>query len=195
MSETQKNQSKKRANDHVCPHTMAFMLDNWLRKIMQNPRRIVGEYIHEGDTVADLGCGPGFFSIEMAKIVGPKGKVYAADLQEQMLNHTRKKSLKHRTSDWMVFHRCQKDRVGLPLQNQADFILAFYMIHETPNPKSFLQEVKGFLKKGGKLLVVEPKMHVDEALFQEMVGQGQEVGLSVVNFPRKKGGRSVLFTV
>lgn len=202
MNNTTKDSKKNNGNDknmvcdaHVCPHKMAFMLDNWFRKLIQNPKKVVGEYIKEGDTVIDFGCGPGFFSTEMAKMVGKNGKVIAADLQEEMLVHVRKKAAAKNVTDRMEFHRCQKDRVGIPAEKIADFMLAFYMIHETPNPSAFLEEVKPLLKEGGKFLVVEPKMHVSQELYEEMIGQAKDAGFRVLDTPAKKGGRSVLLTV
>ena len=68
MNDTNKNDNRNDAcGAHVCPHTFSFVLDNWPRRIFLNPNRLVKEYIEEGDTVIDLGCGPGFFSISMAR--------------------------------------------------------------------------------------------------------------------------------
>ena len=175
---------------HVCPHTISFFLDNWFRKLIQNPKKIAGPYIKKGDTVVDIGCGPGFFSIEMAKLVGKNGKVIAVDLQEKMIAHVKKKAAKHGMLDRMEFHQCDADRIGL--NQKADFILAFYMIHETPSPLRFLEEARGMLKNGGQILVVEPKMHVSKSIFAQMLQDAEKAGLKAMAFPPKKGGRSVL---
>ena len=100
--------------------------------------------------------------------------------------------MKHHVSDRIRFHQCQSDRIGL--QCQADFILAFYMVHETPSPKETLKEMKQMLKPGGRLLVVEPKFHVSKALFQSMLTLAGAVGLQVIAFPKKMGGRAALFS-
>ncbi len=188
---TRNNQQGK--NDHVCPHKFAFMLDNWLRRIVQNPKRIVGEYLKAGDHVLDVGCGPGYFSIEMAKLVGESGKVIAADLQPQMLERVEKKAGKHKVQQRMEFHQCHATGIGL--KKKVDFILAFYMIHETGDSKAFLAEMKQLLNPGGKILIVEPKMHVTRELFESILDEAKEAGLKVAAFPEKKGGRSVLLTV
>ena len=88
---------KENGSGHVCPHQMAFMLDNPFRRLFQNPKRMLRPYIFEGSTVMDLGCGPGFITIDMAKLAGPKGKVIAVDLQEKMLAHVEKKAKKTRS--------------------------------------------------------------------------------------------------
>lgn len=192
MNEKQENVT---CNNHICHHRMAFMLDNFVRKLIQHPGRIVREYIKPGDTVIDLGCGPGFFSMEMAKLVGEAGQVIAADLQEEMLARVRQKADKKKLMRRLRFHKCQPDRVGLKLEDKADFMLAFYMIHETPDPMAFLNEVKSLLKKGGKFLVVEPKMHVNQEKYEQMIAMAQQSGYHVLGFPKKKGGRSVLLSI
>ncbi len=69
----------------VCPSEIAGILDNRIRRIFQEPEKILGPYVKKGMTVVDLGCGPGYFSISLATMVGNSGKVIAADLQERML--------------------------------------------------------------------------------------------------------------
>ncbi len=184
--------STEQKSDHICPHKFAFMLDNWFRKLLQNPKKILGEYINKGNTVMDVGCGPGFFSIDMAKMVGETGKVIAVDLQPQMLEKVKRKATRKGVVDRMTFHQCGSTGIGL--DQKVDFILAFYVIHETPNSKEFLAELKQMLNQGGKLLVVEPKMHVTQEKFDIMLKHAREAGLQVAGFPTGKGGRSVLFT-
>ena len=176
---------------HVCPHQIGFMLDNRLRRLIQNPARILGDYIRKGATVIDMGCGPGFFTIDMARMVGEDGRVIAVDLQEHMLLKVKRKADKYGVADRMEFHRCNSNSIGL--NKKADFILAYYMIHETPNPKGLLVELKDLLEDGGKLLIVEPKIHVSRKLFEAMLRDAEEVGLRVVELPKRKGGRSALF--
>lgn len=176
---------------HVCPHQIGFILDNRFRRFIQDPKKIVGEYIRKGATVIDMGCGPGFFTIDMSRMVGEDGRVIAVDLQEHMLLKVKKKADKYGVSDRMEFHQCQSNTIGL--NKRADFILVYYMIHETPNPKGFLAELKGLLKDSGKLLIVEPKIHVSRKLFESMLMEGEDVGLRIMDLPKKKGGRAVLF--
>ena len=181
----------KTERGHVCPHQIGFILDNPFRRLIQNPKKIVGEYIRKGNTVIDMGCGPGYFTIDMAKMVGENGRVIAVDLQEHMLFKVKRKAVKHGVSDRMEFHQCEPDTIGL--NRNGDFILAYYMIHEIPNPKGILAELKDMLKNNGKLLIVEPKMHVSKNLFDRMLDEANEVGLKIADIPKGKGGRSVLF--
>lgn len=177
-------------NTHICPHKFAFMLDNIFRRWLQNPKKIVGDYLRPGDTVIDLGCGPGFFTIEMAKIVGPAGRVIAVDMQAPMLARVAQKAKRHGVSDRVACHPCEAQHIGL--KAKADFILAYYMLHETPDPLVYLLQIKELMKADARLLVVEPGMHVSKRAFEQMARQTQEIGLIVLDRPPKKGGRSLL---
>lgn len=81
----------REGKNRICPVERAGRLDNRFRKWIQNPRKILSPYIEKGMTVLDIGCGPGFFSIEMAHLVGGSGRVIALDLQEGMLQKLNKK--------------------------------------------------------------------------------------------------------
>ncbi len=184
-------ESAKPHSSHVCPHKFAFMLDNWIRRLIQNPGKILNGYINPGDTVMDVGCGPGFFTIDMAKMVGPNGQVIAVDLQPEMLASTLKKAARKGVAGRVIAHRSKADRIGF--HQPVDFILAYYMVHEIPDPQAFFEEAKAMFKEGGRLLVVEPKMHVSKEAFEAMLEDGKKAGLKAVDFPLKKGGWSVLF--
>ena len=185
--------SIKKSQTHVCPHQISFFLDNWIRRLIQAPVKIVGPYIQEGNTVIDMGCGPGYFTIDMARMVGAGGRVIAVDIQVKMLERVRKKAQKHGLSERIVCHTADTDQIGL--NQTADFILAYYMIHETTDTTKTLLELKTLLKDGGKILVVEPKMHVSRTAFENMNQIAASMGLKAVEFPKGKGGRCVVWTV
>jgi hypothetical protein len=90
----------------------------------------------------------------------------------------------------MEFHQCPQDRIDL--NRKADFILAYYMVHETPSITNFFSEVASMLKKGGQILVVEPWFHVNKPMFADTLKKAEAAGLAKVDFPKGKGGRSVL---
>ena len=189
----QNNNAVATGTPHVCPHQISFFLDNWIRRLIQNPKRIVGPYLQEGDTVIDMGCGPGYFTIDMAKMVGPEGRVIAVDIQAKMLQQVRKKAQKHGVAHRIDYHTAGMDNIGLG--KKADFILAFYMIHEVPDMTHTLEELKALLNNNGKILAVEPKMHVSKAGFKTMLDAAEEIGLKAIDFPKRKGGRSVVWSV
>jgi len=67
--------------ERICPVGQAWSLDNRLRRWLQDPRRILAPHVREGMTALDLGCGPGFFTLDLAWLVGPAGRVIASDLE------------------------------------------------------------------------------------------------------------------
>ena len=181
------NEDKK---NRVCPVERAGVLDFTLRKLLQNPKRILRPYIKEGMTVLDLGCGPGFFTMALARLVGKAGKVIAADLQEGMLAIVRKKIQNSAKADIVKLHLCRPEGTGL--SEKFDFILVFYILHEVPEPLLFLREIKDLLKTGGKVLLVEPKFRVSRDEFLESIGIMKQAGFAVLAEPKIRFSRTVI---
>lgn len=177
----------------VCPVELAGGLDNRFRRWFQNPRRILLPYIREGMTVLDVGCGPGFFSVEMARLVGESGRVFACDLQEGMLRLVRSKIEGTDLAKRMILHKCEENRIGL--SETVDFALAFYMLHELPDQGAFFLEVKTLLRPGGQLLVVEPPFHVSKSSFAETVKLALAVGFSSLECTGVPFSRTALLSV
>jgi len=180
------------AATHVCPVERAGMLDSWVRKLIHPVNKIVGEYVAPGSTVIDMGSGPGYFTIPMAELAGPGGRVIAVDMQQGMLDKIAAKIRGGALEERIRLHRCAEDSVGL--DTPADFILAFYMVHEAPSAERLLRELGSLLKPGGNMLVVEPVFHVTKKKFREMLVLAEGVGLKAVAHPKGKGGRAVLFS-
>jgi ubiquinone/menaquinone biosynthesis C-methylase UbiE len=178
---------------HICSWKHAFALDNPIRRLIHNPQKILGGYIEPGQTVLDVGCGPGAFSIAMAEMVGESGKVIAVDVQEEMLQIVREKAARQGLESRIVTHKSDSDRMGI--SEKVDFALAFYMVHEVPNAEAFLKEVASALKPRGKLLVVEPKMHVSADAFEKTIDIARQAGLSPITEPKIRFSRSELLSL
>jgi len=140
-------------NNGVCPVERAGSLDNRIRRWLQNPYKILGPYIEEGMTVLDIGCGPGFFSIDMAQMVGSTGRVIASDLQEGMLGKLRDKIKGTELEERIILHKCGKNKIAL--SENVDFVLAFYMVHEISNHDEFFSEIESLLRPNGQVFIVE----------------------------------------
>lgn len=177
-------------NIHVCPVEAAGGLDNKLRRWVQNPKNILNPFIKEGMSVLDLGCGPGYFSIEMAKMVTLSGKVIAADLQRGMLDKVKTKIENNELRKIIRLHQCEKDQIGL--QEQVDFVFAFYMIHEVPNQTKLFDEIKSILKPNGYFLICEPKFHVNKHNFSDMINKLHVSGFNIIQSPKVSFSRTVL---
>ena len=63
-------------------------------------------------TVLDLGCGPGFFSVDLALMVGKSGRVIATDMQEGMLRKLQQKIQGTDIEELILLHRCEPDKIG-----------------------------------------------------------------------------------
>lgn len=167
-------------NKQICPVERSGALNNPIRKLLQNPRKILEPFIHPGMTVVDLGCGPGFFTIEIAKMLKNQGKVIAVDLQAGMLEKVRQRM--NGFEETIDLHQCSVDKIGL--SEKADFILVFYMIHEVPNKEKLFDELKTILKPGGKLLIVEPKFHVRKIIFDKMAQLLSDKNFKMIQGPK-----------
>ena len=169
--------------NRVCPVECANSLDNRVRRWLQNPRTILAPYIKEGMTVLDVGCGPGFFSVEMAKMVGKSGKVVSADLQDGMLQKLSRKILGTELEKRIKLVKCDKDKINV--SDKADFILAFYMVHEVPDKDLFFKELKAILNDHGQLLLIEPKLfHVSKEEFRATTALAEMNGFTIYPGPR-----------
>jgi len=132
--------------------------------------------------VADIGCGPGFFSIDIARMVGSSGRVIAADLQEGMLAKLKEKIRGTELEERITLHKCREDKIGV--SESVDFALAFYMVHEVPDQTGFFNEIKSILKQNGRFLIVEPPFHVSRKAFEETIEKARAAGLKLVERPK-----------
>lgn len=174
----------------VFPVEQSGTLDNKLRRWLQDPRKILGPYIKEGMTVLDIGCGPGFFSVEIARMVGKSGRVIASDLQEGMLQKLKEKIQGTELEERITLHKCEAAKIGV-LEN-IDLVLAFYVVHEIPDQEGFLKEVISILKPDGKLFIVEPPFHVSKPAFEKMVEKAKDAGLIPVERPKVLFSKAVI---
>lgn len=177
---------------HTCPWWLAYSWDHRLRALLHDPKKIVLPYLREGDTAIDFGCGMGYFSFAMAKIVGSDGKVYAVDIQQKMLDILEKRSRKTTFHSNIV--RVLSEEVDIYVAAPVDFILSFWMLHEVENKETFLHNVYSLLKDSGKYLLVEPKIHTSQNLFDEEMELCQQSGFRMAAQPEISISRSVLFT-
>jgi ubiquinone/menaquinone biosynthesis C-methylase UbiE len=159
---------------------------------LQNPSAIVSPYVKEGMTVLDVGCGPGFFSIEMAKLVGPGGKVISADLQEGMLQQLAGKIRGTVLEERIKRVKCDKDKINV--LETVDFILAFYMVHEVPDKNSLFKQLRSVLRDQGQFLLVEPKLfHVSQEEFELTTRVAENNGFKSYPGPKLRLSWSAVF--
>ena len=176
---------------HVCPRWLCFTFDNVFRKLLQDPSKILRPYIKEGDTVLDVGPGIGYFTIPLAEMVGDRGRVIAADIQQEMLGAIKKRAKRRGMQERIDFKLSSPDSLGV--KTEVDFILAFWMVHEVPDKQRFLAELYSLLKDDGKFLMVEPKIHVTKAKFAQTVQLALETGFALDYSPYVFLSNSAMF--
>ncbi|MDP4192688.1 MAG: class I SAM-dependent methyltransferase [Bacteroidota bacterium] len=177
----------------VCPAKLAGTLDSNLRKIFQDPSKILSPYIKEGMTVLDMGCGPGFFTVEIAKMVGPSGKVIAADLQEEMLQILKKKIQGTELESRIKLIKADEDKINVT--DKVDFILIFFVAHEVEDKDKLFSQLRSVLKDDGKFLIVEPKhFHVSTEAFKLTLKKAKDNGFNVQPGPKHLFSQSAILT-
>lgn len=180
----------------VCPCWLGYFLINPLRRLGQNPRKILGPYLGEGMTALEPGPGLGYFTLEMARLVGSTGRVVAVDLQKKMVEGLRRRAAKAGLAERI---ECRLAGEGsLELSNyagRADFVLVFAVAHEVPDQRRFLGELASAMKPGGRLLLAEPKGHVSQADFAETLRLAAQAGLRVQSEPEISGSRTALLVM
>jgi SAM-dependent methyltransferase len=178
---------------NVCPWWLGYVLANPLRRLYQNPKNILAPYLHSGMTVVEIGPGMGFFTMDIARVVGDEGRVIAIDVQPRMLS-----GLRRRARRAALLHRIET-RLAPPggtgmedLEQSADFVLAFAVVHELPDMARLFDAAARSLKPGGWLLLAEPNGHVDRAAFSRTIAAAETSGLRVSANPSIRGSCTAL---
>lgn len=154
----------------VCPWWLGVFLLNPLRNRLHNPDEILGKYLRKGMRVLDIGCGVGYFTLPMARMVGEKGHVYSIDPQEKMIRWLKHRLVKAGLSKPVSARVCSMGSLQIDdLSGKIDFALAFAMVHEVPDKDRLLGEIYRSVKPGGFLLIAEPKGHVSKDGFERSV--------------------------
>lgn len=177
-------------NEMVCPWWLCYSFDNPLRRLFHDPERLLSPYAKTGMTVVDIGCGMGYFTVGLARLTGPEGKVIAVDLQQRMLDVLQRRSRRAGVAERIVLHRCRKESLGV--EGPVDFALSFWMAHEIPDKPRFFREILALLKPQGRLLLVEPKFHVKKEGFERTVAVCRETGFLVLDQPSVALSRAFL---
>jgi ubiquinone/menaquinone biosynthesis C-methylase UbiE len=187
-----RNPDVERESRRVCPAEHSGWLTMPVRQLFNNPRRILKGLVDPGDTAIDLGCGPGFFTLPLAEMVGETGSVVAVDIQQEMLDRVRSRADRAGLRSRIRFHHSAPEGPGDV--GPADFALAFWMLHEVPDQVAFLGQVHDSVKAGGRFLLVEPSVgHVSRDEFEATVEAAQRAGFTPVACPRIGFSRATLF--
>jgi cyclopropane fatty-acyl-phospholipid synthase-like methyltransferase len=111
--------------------------------------------IEKGDVVADIGAGPGFFSLRAAQHVGPRGKVFAVDVQQEMIDGLRRMTQKAGLENIVPILGSVEDP-KLP-ENSVDEVLIIIAYHEFSHPAEMMHHIYTAMKRDARMLIVEYK--------------------------------------
>ena len=139
------------------PAFIGRFLDSSLRRRAQPPAKLIERSgIRQGMTVVDLGCGSGAFTPFVARVVGKRGKVYAVDIQPEMLRQLERELSKPEYQNIKNIELRQADAHALPFEDGTiDLVYMVTVLQEIPDRGRALREVKRILKPGGTLAVTE----------------------------------------
>lgn len=182
-------------SERICPWWLGYLLAAPMRKLSQNPAKILSPYIKEGDTVLDAGSAMGFFSLPMAQLVGESGHVVSIDLQERMIRGLKKRAIRVGVEKRMEMRVCTQVSLCIDdLGEKVDFALAFAVVHEVPDAGRFLREIHSSLRKGGLFLFSEPTGHVTKEAFDDTLAVAREAGFRNMGSPVIRRSHSTLLT-
>jgi len=169
----------------VCPWWLGYLLASPLRRLMsEDPRKLLAPYVHEGATVLEPGPGMGYFTLQLARMVGPSGRILAVDIQPKMLSGLKRRASKAGLLDRIDARVAAPDSMGLSdAVGAVDFTLAFAMVHELPNAASFFAQVAAASKTGAHLFLAEPAGHVNANEFEGELQAAAEAGFVLVDRP------------
>jgi ubiquinone/menaquinone biosynthesis C-methylase UbiE len=160
---------------------------------MQSPETLLAPYIRKGMTVLEPGPGMGFFTLPLAAMAGPTGRIVAVDVQAKMLDGLRRRALKAGLLPRIETRLAQPDSMQLDdLKGAVDFVLAFAMVHEMPSVEMFFDEAAATLKPGGLLLLAEPSGHVKPEAFVLELKAARKAGLEMVECPSIRNSRAAV---
>ena len=168
----------------LCPWWLGYLLASPVRRWFQNPCALLQPMVREGMTVLEPGPGMGFFTLELARLVGPNGRVVAIDVQLRMLAGLARRAARAGLAERIETRQAQADRLGTDdLEAKVDFVLAFAMVHELPDQAGFFVETARALKPGAQMLVAEPHGHVTKEAFAKTLALAGQAGLSLGSEP------------
>jgi SAM-dependent methyltransferase len=105
-----------------------------------------------------------------------------------MLKRATRKGLNNRIAP----HRSRSNTIGV--ETQVDFVLAFWMIHEVPDPGDFFRQIVPILKPSAKFLYAEPTFHVSDDKYKEILASAHRVGLKAIQELSIRFSRAALLT-
>ncbi len=180
-------------NHEVFPVSRASYLDGWWRQFKYQPGWLVKRYVRPGNSVLDIGCGPGLFTLPIARRVGENGKVIAVDLQEGMLEILREKAAQEGLLARIRLHKAEPHSLALEHPGGIDVAFGCCVVHEVPDAARLMQEVFSLMAPGGRFIIAEPKHEVPAGEFEETLAMAASAGFRRAGTPFVFRSHTALF--
>ncbi len=128
---------------------------NWEASLAQNsPAKITDSLqLREGQAIADIGSGGGYFTLQFARKVGKTGRVYAVDVNPKYLDFIKKHSEREGLKN-IAFVLSVNDELDLP-ESSLDLVFARNVFHHLPEPERYFRHLLRFLKTGARVAIIE----------------------------------------
>jgi ubiquinone/menaquinone biosynthesis C-methylase UbiE len=179
--------------ERICPWWVGYLLACPLRRFAHDPAAILRPYLREGMTVLEPGPGMGFFTLELARQVGPSGRVVAVDVEPRMISRLKRRLAKAGLLERTDARVSPADSLSLnDLRGKVDFTLAFFMVHEMPSVSRFFAEAAEAMKPDAILLLAEPSGHVKREKFEEELQAAVTAGFAVTDQPKIRRAQTAL---
>ncbi|MHB9107721.1 MAG: class I SAM-dependent methyltransferase [Armatimonadota bacterium] len=179
--------------EHLCPPWIGWLLASPLRRLFQQPETLLAPYLSPGMTALDIGPGMGFFTLPMARMVGPARLVVCTDIQPAMLRGVEQRARAAGLAERIVTRLSTAGSLNIDdYAGRIDFALASAVVHEIPDVPAFFANVARALKPGARLLLLEPRGHVTAADFDAELAAARRHGLPPIDRPAVRGSHAAV---
>jgi ubiquinone/menaquinone biosynthesis C-methylase UbiE len=137
----------------------------------------------------------GYFTLELARLVGSSGRVVCVDVQPQMIERLKRRVARAGLQDRVDARIAPAQSMGIgDLSASVDFTLAFAVVHEFPDAGRFFEELAAASKPGASVLVAEPSGHVKNSDFDAQLQSAAKAGFSLAARPTIRRSLTALLT-
>lgn len=179
---------------HTCPWWVQYMLVNPVRRWMEKPVKLLAPLVEPGMVVVEPGCGMGAFSLDLARMVGPTGKVVCVDIEPRAVEKLKKRACRRGLADRIEASPCTSDSLGLDRWKQkVDLLLLAHVLHEVDDQMALLAQLHELLVPGGRLLLTEPPGHLTSDEYEQELARCRASGFIHTELPGGPQKRRDLF--
>jgi len=128
----------------------ALVIDNICRSLFRPPARFLAKYVSPGNTAVDLGCGPGYFTLPMAKIVGARGRVHAIDFDPKAIERVKRKADRQGINGLINAQAVSASEIDFIETGSVDFVLAEGLLCCMKDHAGAVRQIQRILKEDGR---------------------------------------------